>query len=160
MEFLKMSFSAAQGVLADGDHPIVHSIAVAVGLVATGTSSVLAFIQGNDWTALALGLSGLGVGAIATYQRFRQVRREEDLADIKVREASRQATIDALNHEIVVLKSDVEQERTLRIQMAELASNRKALIDHARSTCPHKDQCPVSGLPCGESPPEKEGGKT
>jgi hypothetical protein len=149
MEFLRMLTTVAS---ASGDDTLVaHPVAVVLGLVSTWAGSLLAFVQGNDLTALALGVTGLGVAGVAVYQRFRQVRREEDKADIELRAANRQHVIDALTREIETLKNDVGQEHTMRVQMQALAASRQQLIDGARANCPHKDQCPVSQLGCDEN---------
>jgi hypothetical protein len=147
MEFLKM---LADAVSPGGNLSDSNPLVLATGLASTWAGSLLAFIQGNDLTALALGVTGLGVAGVAVYQRFRQTKREEDKADIELRAASRQHALEAQAKEIETLRVDVDQERMLRIQMQELAASRQKLIDGARANCPHKDQCPVSQLGCDE----------
>lgn len=145
MEFLKMLIV---GGAIWGHDTEANPLVAVLGLASAFAGSVLAFIQGNDLTALALGVTGLGVAGVAVYQRFRQTKREEDKADIELRAASRQAILDAQARDIETLRLDVDQERMLRIQMQELAASRQKLIDGARAQCPHKDQCPVSQLGC------------
>jgi hypothetical protein len=148
MEFLKM---LADAVSPGGHLSDANPLALAIGLVSALAGSFLAFIQGQDMTALAIGVTGLGLAGVAVYQRFRQTKREEDKADIELRAASRNAILESQSKEIDTLRLDVDQERMLRIQMQELASSRQKLIDNARANCPHQDQCPVSRLGCDEN---------